>query len=164
MVALLLLAACPESRTLPPPRRADLTLEQAQLRSYAPDGLKAEVKAVRVQVFRGEHGVEAEQTVVAMVRSGVQIAAPRLTGEMSGQHFEADAGARLATGSGLQGATPEVTYRKGLDGGLFEGHHGVTLDQRDGGCSLQARSFWFDSDDQQARFEGATTVAGGSTR
>jgi hypothetical protein len=160
--ALVLLAGCARPAENKSQPRPDLVLHDARIRSWNPQGLELDARAPTVAVRKQAKTLSATDAGVLLVRAGAAVQAPTLSGELDGSHFVAPAGAALTTTGGLSGTAPEAEYHRALDGGTFEGHHGVALSQPDSGFALEAQGFVFDTGNRSAQFEQVKTSAGGA--
>ncbi len=156
----LLLSGC--ARPPPPPSapKPDLRLTQARVRAWDETGLRLDARAPELLVSKGAGTLEAHDARLSLPRSGAQVRAPVLAGNLAGDQFEAPRGATLDTASGLHGTAPFARYRRVADAGVFSGEHGVTLEQSDAGFSLSAAAFELDEQSQRARFEQVQTTVG----
>jgi hypothetical protein len=162
LFALVCLAACARPAENVAPPRPDLVLRGARVRSWNEQGLELDARSPSLAVMRQAKTLSALDAGVQLVRAQATVQAPQLDGDLDGTHFVARDGAQLSTTNGLHGSAPEAEYRRGPDGGVFEGHHGVALAQPDSGFNLTADGFTFDTQQKHASFEQVKTVAGGA--
>ncbi|MGV3624103.1 MAG: hypothetical protein ACO1OB_25020 [Archangium sp.] len=153
---LTLLSCARPSQPAREPSHPDLTLRNVTVRAWGGNGLRVVTTADSLWLSRegGAAGtLSARDAGITVIRDGVHVTAPLVTGNFLAGDVEGQGGVTLTAPNELRGESPRVAYSRSL--GLASSDAGVVVTQP--GMRLDATGFTANVPEQSAEFDNADT-------